>query len=243
MPVLRPPNSASLFTFRAAEWAFQIYNDADVPLFVRGLSKFEPQNDPTMQDDSDIDSEGWKSELVTAQKLNINFEGLMKGEKSGGTVTPDPGAALLRAKGKDKGYDNIVKARYWRTDDLNEAFEHYFAVKWTDVGGSNEDLQKFTGTLSGRGKPTPIAKPQAPETATSILVNPTAISLEDGEVFQLQVEDNNGINRTAEASFVSGTPATATVSSSGLVTAVAAGTSTITATLGALTDTCAVTVV
>jgi hypothetical protein len=242
MPVLRPPNSSSLFTFRAAEWAFQIYNDADVPLFVRGLSKFEPVTDPTMQDDSDIDSEGWKSELVTAQKLNINFEGLMKGEKSGGVVTPDPGAALLRAKGKDKGYDNIVKARYWRTDDLNEAFEHFFAVKWTDVGGSNEDLQKFTGTLSGRGKPTAIAKPQAPETATSILVNPTAISLDDGEVFQLQVEDNNGINRTAEASFVSGTPATATVSSSGLVTAVAAGTSTITATLGALTDTCAVTV-
>lgn len=159
MPVLRPPNSSSLFTFRAAEWAFQIYNDADVPLFVRGLSKFEPVTDPTMQDDSDIDSDGWKSELVTAQKLNINFEGLMKGEKSGGVVTPDPGVALLRDKGRDKGYDNIVKARYWRTDDLDEAYEHFFAVKFTDVGGSNEDLQKFTGTLSGRGKPTPITKP------------------------------------------------------------------------------------
>lgn len=164
MGVLKPPNSSSLFTFRAAEWAVQINIGtfgSPVWAFLRGLSKFEPQNDPTMQDDSDIDSDGYKSELVTAQKLNVNFEGLLKGEKPGSTVIPDPGMAFMRAKGKEKGYDNIVELRYWRTDDVDEAFSHRFALKFTDVGGSNEDLQKVSGTLSGRGKPTPITKPVA----------------------------------------------------------------------------------
>ncbi|MFE7746871.1 phage tail tube protein [Nocardia sp. NPDC057455] len=164
MAVLKPPNSASLFTFRAAEWAVQV-NTGTVASpnyeWLRGLSKFEPVNDATMQDDTDIDSGGYGSELVTAQKLNVNAEGLVKGERSASTVVPDPGVAFLRAKGKNLGYDNIVQLRYWRTDDLPEAYEHFFAVKWSDVGGGNADLQKFTATLSGRGEPTAIAKPQA----------------------------------------------------------------------------------
>lgn len=246
MPVLKPPNSASLFTFRAAQWATQVNTgteESPVWAWLRGLSKFEPVQDPTLQDDSDIDSEGYKSELVTAQKLNINAEGMVKGEKSLSTVTPDPGTAFLRAKGKQIGYDNIVQIRYWRTDDLPEAFSHFFAVKWTDVGGSNEDLQKFTATLSGRGKPEAISKPQAPETATDIDVSPNAVTLDVGETVQLVVLDDNGVNRTAEAEFTSGNPARATVSPTGLVTAVATGSAaTITVEVGALSDTCAVTV-
>ncbi|MBF6315048.1 Ig-like domain-containing protein [Nocardia farcinica] len=78
--------------------------------------------------------------------------------------------------------------------------------------------------------------------ATSISVHPGTADLADGDMLQLLVRDDNGIDRTSECSFTSGTPATATVSASGLVTAVDVGTATITATLGALTDTCAVTV-
>jgi hypothetical protein len=162
MAVLKPPNSASLFTFRAASWAVQINTGtAAVPSWVwlRGTSKFEPVQTPTMQDDSDNDSEGYKSELVTAQKLDINVEGKVKGERSLSTVVPDPGTSFLRDKGKEVGYDNIVELRYWRTDDIDEGYRHSFAVKYTDVGGGNEDLQNYQATLSGRGKPTKIARP------------------------------------------------------------------------------------
>lgn len=78
--------------------------------------------------------------------------------------------------------------------------------------------------------------------ASSIVVHPSAVELEEGEHLQLTVLDNHGVNRTAECTWGSGTPAVATVSSSGLVTAVSDGSATITATLGVLTDTCAVTV-
>lgn len=76
----------------------------------------------------------------------------------------------------------------------------------------------------------------------SIVVHPSTGDLADGELLQLTVIDSNGYDRTAECTFVSSAPLDATVSTSGLVTAVDAGTSTITATLGALTDTCVVTV-
>lgn len=78
--------------------------------------------------------------------------------------------------------------------------------------------------------------------ATSINLLPPTLTLAATELAQLVVIDNNGFDRTAETTFVSGTPVKATVNTSGRVTAVATGTSTITATLGGLTDTTAVTV-
>lgn len=60
---------------------------------------------------------------------------------------------------------------------------------------------------------------------------------------QLLVEGDNGINYTPDVTFTSSAPAIASVSASGLVTGVAAGSATITAKKGAtLTDTVAVTV-
>ncbi|SKL35996.1 Bacterial Ig-like domain (group 2) [Mycobacteroides abscessus subsp. massiliense] len=60
---------------------------------------------------------------------------------------------------------------------------------------------------------------------------------------QLLVEGDNGINYTPDVTFTSSAPAVASVSASGLVTGVAAGSATITAKKGAtLTDTVAVTV-
>lgn len=80
--------------------------------------------------------------------------------------------------------------------------------------------------------------------ATSITVTPatTSLSLSGTTTRQLVVTDNLGATRTSECEFVSDTTATATVASSGLITAVAEGTATVTVSLGSLTATCAVTV-
>ncbi|MEV6432572.1 Ig-like domain-containing protein [Nocardia sp. NPDC051463] len=79
--------------------------------------------------------------------------------------------------------------------------------------------------------------------ATSISVTPATATLAVGEQVQLLVIDNNGFDRTAECTYGSSNAARATVDATGRVTAVATGSAaTITATLGALTDTSAVTV-
>lgn len=79
--------------------------------------------------------------------------------------------------------------------------------------------------------------------ATLINVTPATATLAVGDVLQLVAIDNNGFDRTAECTWATSNAARATVTSSGRVTAVATGSAaTITATLGALTDTSAVTV-
>lgn len=179
---LLPPSSGGLSTYRAANWAVQVNTtpEAETPTWVfwRGISKFDPTQDPTMQDDTDIDSGGFKSQQTTATSLDAAVEGLFKGVRGVDGVTPlNPGCAYVRSLRLQVGIENELHMRFWRTDDLDpEAVEHHFAVGWKDVGGSNEELQKFTCDLKGRGRPLTIAKPQdtdedgvADEIATSIV--------------------------------------------------------------------------
>ena len=83
------------------------------------------------------------------------------------------------------------------------------------------------------------------ETVTGITVAPAVAELDLSEVEtqQLVVTDTNGTVVTGTATYVSSTPAVATVSGGGLVTPVGVGTTTITATFQGVTDTCVVTVV
>lgn len=98
---------------------------------------------------------------------------------------------------------------------------------WGIAGAGFDDIAEGLGFLTA---------------ATSITVSPAVGELAVAEVLALTVRDNAGFTRTADCVFASSAPAVATVSPAGVVSAVAAGSATITATLGALTDTCAVTV-
>ncbi|MDM2104317.1 Ig-like domain-containing protein [Mycobacteroides abscessus] len=69
-----------------------------------------------------------------------------------------------------------------------------------------------------------------------------SVSLAGVNTVQLHVTDNNGVDRTAAATYTSGTQANATVNSTGLVTGVATGSSVITAAYGGKTATTSVTV-
>ena len=81
---------------------------------------------------------------------------------------------------------------------------------------------------------------------TGITVTPSTttatVALGANHTRQLVVADSNSLDRTATATYVSSDPTKATVSPVGLVTGVAAGTATITATYLGKTATCSVTV-
>jgi len=83
---------------------------------------------------------------------------------------------------------------------------------------------------------------------TSIDVTPSSATIVGTGTRQLKVTDSNGFDVTSTATYASSATSKATVNSAGLVTGVAAGTSTITATYQPLhggstvTDTCAITV-
>lgn len=77
---------------------------------------------------------------------------------------------------------------------------------------------------------------------TEITVTPATVSVAVGATSTLTVADQDAEALTSGLTFTSSDPTKATVSAGGVVTGVAAGTSTITATYEGLTDTCVVTV-
>ncbi len=77
---------------------------------------------------------------------------------------------------------------------------------------------------------------------TAITVTPATVSVAVGATSTLTVADQDAEALTSGLTFTSSDPTKATVSAGGVVTGVAAGTSTITATYEDLTDTCVVTV-
>ncbi|SRR6266702_492106 len=158
VPILKQPSSGGLSTFRAAEYSVQVDTtpDSATPTWTwwYGISKFDPTADPTMQDDTDIGSGGFKSQQVTATSLDIAVEGLFKGVRGVDGVVPlDPGAAYVRSKRFQVGIANEVHLRYWRNDGVPDYIEHHFSCGWKDVGGGIPDLQKYTVDMKGRGKP------------------------------------------------------------------------------------------
>lgn len=156
MAVAKAPASFDLASTLARDWALQVKNAKGEWVFVRGLSKFAPKTTPTMKDDSDIDSEGYKSQIATALQQTFEGEGYRKGTVAGETFKQDEGQAALRAVGRKMGLGNVIKARCWRTDGVNEGYEGHFSVEWVDNDGGNEDLDQFSFTMMSRGKPKTI---------------------------------------------------------------------------------------
>lgn len=171
--VAKAPASFDLASTLARDWAVQVNTGtADTPewVYVRGLSQFAPQTTPNMQDDSDIDSEGYTSQIATTIEMTFAGEGRRKGEKAEGIFNQDPGQSFLRAAGRRMGQDNIVHARCWRTDGVQEGYDSRFSVSWEDTAGANADLDAFSFTLMSRGKPMEI-QPVENDQAESIPVD------------------------------------------------------------------------
>lgn len=164
MAVLIPPDGAALATIPAARYGVQVNTGTSttpVWTFINGLTNFEPKFKPKMEDDTDITSAGWDSSAVTGNAFTIDFEGLVKGTLASSTFTPDPGMTVLRTASQQSDASNHVHMRYWRYDAVDEAFEFKAAVDASLKGGKPNELQKFGGSLTGRGKPLAIAKPTA----------------------------------------------------------------------------------
>lgn len=169
MAVAKAP-TAGIDSTLARDWALQVQEaGTEEWVFVLGLSKFSPKTSLTMKEDSDINSEGYKSQIATAMQQTFEGEGFRKGELSGDKFTQDKGQEILRSVGRQMGLRNVIKARAWRTDGVQEGYEANFSVEWNDNDGGNEDLDQFSFTMMSRGKPVEI-KPVESPTAASVPV-------------------------------------------------------------------------
>ncbi|GAW50615.1 MULTISPECIES: phage tail tube protein [unclassified Nocardioides] len=137
---------------------------------VFGINDFKDNVDPTLQDDSDFDSEGYKSSTVTALAWSIEAKVTRK-TPQGSPTAYDPGQEALRLAGAEMGEDNVVHVRWYEmTPDgpRAEAYEGRAAVSWTPDGGPMDANSTATVTLTGQGKRNPITHPDGATVAPTI---------------------------------------------------------------------------
>lgn len=130
---------------------------------VRGRTEFQPAQEPTLQDDSDFDGDGWKSQTVTAQAWSLAFKVARKVDETDNT-TYDAGQEALRLASNEMGVANDVHVRWYELDPDGprvEAYEGHAAVSWSPDGGAMDALNLVSVTLTGKGRREQIAHPDA----------------------------------------------------------------------------------
>lgn len=137
---------------------------------VFGLLEFKPNIEPTLQDDSDFDSEGYKSQNVTALAWALEFK---VGRKTieGSPTAYDPGQEALRLASEEMGENNKVHVRWYEmTPDgpRAEAYEGFAAVSWTPDGGGMDANDSASVALTGKGKRNAITHPEGATVVAAI---------------------------------------------------------------------------
>ena len=157
-PEVEPLGAATL----NRDWRLEVNTGDDVtPVWtvVRGRTDFSPTLDTTLQDDSDMDSEGYKSQTATAQAWSLTTKVVRKATKDA-TPTYDPGQEALRLAAQELGPANSVHVRWYKLGAVRtEAYEGYAAVGWAPDGGGMDGLDTATVTLTGQGKRQAITHP------------------------------------------------------------------------------------
>lgn len=147
------------------KWALDVNTGTDAaPVWtpVRGRSDFTPNLEPTLQDDSDYDSEGWKSQTVTAQAWSLAFTVFRKVDP-GDPTSYDAGQEALRRAAAGMGTENSVHVRWYETTPggpRTEAYDGNAAVSWSPAGGGMDALTSVAVTLTGQGRRNVITNPQ-----------------------------------------------------------------------------------
>lgn len=144
------------------KWFLDVEGDtADEWIGVFGMTEFKDTLEASMQDDSDMDGEGWLSEVNTANRWKI--EGKVIRKTLAGTPTAyDLGQEKIRLAAAQTGVANVLKIRWYEMEPGGprvEAYQGYAAVSWSPDGGNTEAVSSVSFVLSGRGKREAIAHP------------------------------------------------------------------------------------
>lgn len=128
---------------------------------VFGLSDFTAALDNTLQDDSDYDSEGFRSSVKTTSQWSITGTVQRKVTTASPTAY-DPGQETLRLAADENGVKNSVWVRWYEMEPGGprvEAYEGNGAATWSPNGGAMDALSSVAFTVTGQGKRRPVTHP------------------------------------------------------------------------------------
>lgn len=157
---------------------------------VQGLLNFTPTLNPTLQDDSDFDSQGYKSSTVTALEWGASFTVSRKVMSAASPTSYDDGQEKLRTTSLLQGTSNSVEVRYYEMTPGGprvEAYQGNAAVSWSPSGGAMDALDEVAVTLTGQGQRTAITHPDSTADAPVIYsLSPSSVGTAGGEVVQVK---------------------------------------------------------
>jgi hypothetical protein len=122
---------------------------------VSGLTDFKPTINPTLQDDSDYENDGWASSEKTQQGWQIEATVLLK-EDAG---LFNAGVEKMRLASDKFGDSSRVEVRWFDKDGKPEAYQGTALVTWERANTGVPDLDAAKVTLTGRGARVEIANP------------------------------------------------------------------------------------
>lgn len=172
---------------------------------VFGMLNFQPTFNPTLQDDSDFDAQGYKSSTVTALEWGATLTVSRKVQAASPTAY-DPGQEFLRTTSETQGSLNHVQVRFYEMSPGGprvEAYSGWAAVTWSPQGGAMDALDTVSVTLTGQGQRSDIAHPDASADVPAIVsLTPSSAAAAGGEEVVISGDYFTG----ATAVSVGGTP-------------------------------------
>ncbi|HET6915574.1 MAG TPA: IPT/TIG domain-containing protein [Acidimicrobiales bacterium] len=156
---------------------------------VFGVLNFTPSLNPTLQDDSDFDSQGYKSSTVTALDWGCSLTVSRKTQVNAPTVY-DPGQEKLRTTSLLQGVQNSVQIRFYEMAPGGPRVEAYMgnaAVSWSPSGGAMDALDEVAVTLTGQGQRQSITHPDSTANAPVInALSPSSTGVAGGADIEIQ---------------------------------------------------------
>ncbi|KAB7834066.1 phage tail tube protein [Streptomyces mobaraensis] len=125
-----------------------------------GITEFAPKVEPTQQEVTTYDAEGWVEQAVTmlAWSVEITIAHRAHPVTSAFNATQE----FVRRASLSFGAASYVHVRYYDRNGADEAYEGQALVTWEPDGGGPDEVDSIKVTLTGSGPLKAIANPVTP---------------------------------------------------------------------------------
>ncbi|MFI0739345.1 phage tail tube protein [Streptomyces sp. NPDC021100] len=125
-----------------------------------GVTEFAPKVEPTQQETTSYDAEGWVEQTVTMLAWSVEVTIAHRMHPTTGQFNPTQ--EHLRKASLSFGAASYVRLRYFDRGGADEAYEGQALVTWEPDGGGPDEVDSVKITLTGSGPLKAIANPVAP---------------------------------------------------------------------------------
>ncbi|MFE6689641.1 phage tail tube protein [Streptomyces sp. NPDC057743] len=126
---------------------------------VPGITEFTPKIEPTQQDVTTYDAEGWSEQAVTMLAWSVEVTLAHRAHPTTGVFNAAQEA--LRRASMSFGAASYVRVRYYDRNGAPDAQEGTALVTWEPEGGGPDEVDTIKVTLTGSGPLTEIPNPVA----------------------------------------------------------------------------------